>query len=132
VKLEHLAKWNEKRRQAAERYTELLAGMNDAAVAPYEPEWSRAVYHLYVVRCKSRTQLKDHLATLGIGAGIHYPIPLHLQDAYKNLGYREGDFPVSERVAGELLSLPMFPTLNAEQQRRVVSEVAQFALLAAV
>jgi dTDP-4-amino-4,6-dideoxygalactose transaminase len=132
VKLAHLADWNEQRRQAAERYADLFSESPDTANAPFEPEWSRAVYHLYVIRCKNRTQLKDHLASLGIGTGIHYPIPLHLQDAYKNLGYREGDFPVSEQIAGELLSLPMFPTLTAEQQRRVVSKVIQFALLAAV
>jgi dTDP-4-amino-4,6-dideoxygalactose transaminase len=86
---------------------------------PYEPEWSKAVCHLFVVRVQERDTLIKSLAAAGIGTGIHYPIPLHLQSAYRDLGYELGDFPVSERIAAEILSLPMFPQLQLDQQRRV-------------
>jgi len=120
VKLRYLTVWNEKRRQCARRYQELLAAAHDEVGLPYEPSWAKAVYHLYVVRVQNRDQLQRHLAEVNIGTGIHYPIPLHLQNAYSGLGYRKGDFPVSERVTAEILSLPMYPGLTAEQQSRVV------------
>ena len=107
TKLKHLAEWNEKRRKLASNYSRLLDGAPEM-VLPYEPEWSKAVYHLYVVRVAGREALQAELAASGIGTGIHYPIPLHLQKAYRRLGYSLGDFPVSERVAPEILSLPMF------------------------
>lgn len=122
VKLRHLADWNEKRRAAAARYRALFGGMDGRMVLPYEPEWTRAIYHLYVVRVANRDDLMKQLGAVGIGTGIHYPVPLHIQDAYKDLGYREGDLPVTERVAKEIVSLPMFPQLTAEQQDRVVKE----------
>ena len=90
---------------------------------PYEPEWSKAVYHLFVVRVADRDDLMKQLAAVGVATGIHYPIPLHLQNAYKQLGYKKGDFPVTERVSAEIVSLPMFPQLREEQQVRVVAEV---------
>ena len=77
------------------------------------PSWA------YVIRCETRDQLKAHLATFNIGTGIHYPIPLHLQRAYSSLEYREGDFPVSERMARQVLSLPMYPQIKAKQQREI-------------
>jgi dTDP-4-amino-4,6-dideoxygalactose transaminase len=123
VKLKHLPEWNEKRRQNAERYRELL-GNCEGVVLPYEPKWSKAVYHLYVIRVADREQLKDFLAAAGVGTGIHYPIPLHLQKAYATLPYREGDFPVTERVAAEILSLPMFPGLTVEAMRHVAEQTA--------
>lgn len=129
VKLRHLADWNENRRAAAARYRELFGEMDGRMVLPHEPEWTNAVYHLYVVRVANREELMRQLGALGIGTGIHYPVPLHIQDAYKDLGYREGALPVTERVAKEIVSLPMFPQLTAEQQDRVVSETV--ALLAA-
>jgi len=95
-------------------------------VPPYEPSWSRAVYHLYVVRTEDREGMMAHLKTAGIGTGIHYPIPLHLQKAYESLGYKTGDFPVTERVAREIVSLPMFPQLSGAEQARVVEEALQF------
>ncbi len=108
AKLKRLSAWNEKRRQHAERYHQLL-GSTEGVILPYEPKWSRAVYHLFVVRVADREQLKDSLGAAGIATGIHYPIPLHLQKAYANFRYKKGDFPVTERVAAEILSLPMYP-----------------------
>jgi len=125
VKLNHLAKWNELRRERAAEYNRLFAGI--AVVVPFEPSWSRGVYHLYVVRAEDRDGLMSHLKQAGINTGIHYPIPLHLQKAYAGLDYRSGDFPVCERVAIEIISLPMYPQLSAEQQARVVEETLRFA-----
>jgi dTDP-4-amino-4,6-dideoxygalactose transaminase len=127
VKLAHLDGWNEKRRQRSASYSRLLDNENSGVMVPLEPSWSKAVYHLYVVRCKDREGLMDHLKQQGIGSGIHYPIPLHLQKAYRSLRYQAGDFPVTERVAREIVSLPMFPQLTAEQQGRVVEAVMTFA-----
>lgn len=130
VKLKHLPRWTEQRQAAATKYRELLAGEDLKAMAPFEPEWSRAVYHLFVVTVKNRAEFMKAMDAVGIGTGIHYPIPLHLQVAYKDLGFKAGDFPVAERLAPEIVSLPMFPQLTATQQERVVREVAQ--LLSAV
>jgi dTDP-4-amino-4,6-dideoxygalactose transaminase len=126
VKLPHLAKWNELRRERAAEYNRLLAGAKDSLVLPYEPAWSRAVYHLYVVRTQDREGLMEHLKVAGIGTGIHYPIPLHLQKAYASLGYANGTFPVSEAAAAQIVSFPMFPQMTSEQQSRVAREVLAF------
>jgi dTDP-4-amino-4,6-dideoxygalactose transaminase len=126
VKLRHLAKWNELRRSHAHRYHELLAEAKDAIVTPVEPSWTKGVYHLYVVRVQDREALQVVLAEAGIGTGIHYPIPLHLQNAYQHLNYKKGDFPVTERVATEIVSLPMFPQMTGEQQSRVAAKVREF------
>jgi dTDP-4-amino-4,6-dideoxygalactose transaminase len=123
VKLARLPAWNELRRQAAARYCELFAGHNEVVVLPYEPSWSKPVYHLYVVRVPDREDLQTCLAGENIGTGIHYPIPLHLQKAYAGLGFQEGSFPVAEKVALEILSLPMFPGLDIALQNRVVEQV---------
>jgi len=131
AKLAHLAKWNEQRRQRAESYNTLLAGSENDVTLPHEPSWSRAVYHLYVVRTSDREGLMNHLKEKGIGSGIHYPIPLHLQKAYTSLNYRAGDLPVAEKIAEEILSLPMYPQLTQEQQARVVEEVLSFTRAAA-
>jgi dTDP-4-amino-4,6-dideoxygalactose transaminase len=119
VKLRHLAEWNQKRQEAARRYNEEFSSV-EGVITPYEPEWSRAIYHLYVVRVQDRDGLQKHLTSAQIGTGIHYPVPLHLQTAYAHLGHRVGDFPVTEAVAGEIISLPMYPQLHGEQQSRVV------------
>ena len=126
VKLRHLSQWNEKRRECASRYQQLLGGAVEAIRLPFEPSWSKAIFHLYVVQVQNREQLQKHLGEAGIGTGIHYPIPLHLQKAYKNLGYREGDFPVSEKAAAQILSLPMFPGLTCEQQDRIARKMLEF------
>jgi dTDP-4-amino-4,6-dideoxygalactose transaminase len=128
VKLRHLANWNEKRRQCAKRYQELFGSAEQAIRLPHEPSWSKSVYHLYVIRVENREELQKHLGKANIGTGIHYPIPLHLQKAYTSLGYKPGDFPVSEKVAGEIVSLPMFPGLGSDQQSRVAEEVLSFEL----
>jgi dTDP-4-amino-4,6-dideoxygalactose transaminase len=125
TKLTHLAKWNTQRRDRAAEYNLVLA-RNGALSVPYEPSWSRAVYHLYVIRTDDREGMMSHLKKAGIGSGIHYPIPLHLQKAYASLNYGPGDFPVAERVAAEILSLPMFPQLTADQQARVAEEILAF------
>jgi dTDP-4-amino-4,6-dideoxygalactose transaminase len=126
AKLRHLPEWNERRRHNAARYYELFQPMSDAVVAPYEPSWSRAVYHLYVIRSEDRDGLRAHFARCEIATAIHYPIPLHLQGAYRSLGYQAGDFPVSERGASEILSLPMYPQLRPDQQERVAQTVLEF------
>ncbi len=126
VKLAHLAKWNAQRRERAAEYKRLLKAVDRALVPPCEPSWSRAVYHLYVVRTADREGLMEHLKKAGIGTGIHYPIPLHLQKAYASMQYSLGDFPVTEKAAAEIVSLPMFPQLMAEQQARVVEEILKF------
>jgi len=121
VKLRQLGKWNEQRRDAARRYDELLADTRGTVILPRVPSWSRPVYHLYVVRVPDREVVQQHLAEAGIGTGIHYPIPLHLLTAYESLGFRPGAFPVAEQAASQVLSLPMFPGLSPEQQRRVAT-----------
>ncbi len=125
VKLRHLAEWNKLRRAAAERYDKLLAPCADQVILPLQPDWARSVYHLYVVRVQNRDDIQKYLTSQGIGTGIHYPIPLHLQKAYQEFGYRTGDYPVTERVAAEIVSLPMFPELDAKQQSRVVQSVLE-------
>jgi dTDP-4-amino-4,6-dideoxygalactose transaminase len=125
AKLPHLEGWNAQRRERAAEYNRLLA--NEAGVTlPFEPEWSRAVYHLYVVRVPGRDALMDHLKQAGIGTGIHYPIPLHLQKAYAHMSYGESVFAVTERAALQIVSLPMFPQLTAAQQARVALEIRAF------
>jgi dTDP-4-amino-4,6-dideoxygalactose transaminase len=125
AKLGYLAKWNEQRRDCAAEYHRLL-GDSEALGLPYEPTWSRAVYHLYVVRSSDRDGLMDHLKDAGIATGIHYPIPLHLQKAYVSLNYSVEDLPVATRIAGEIVSLPMFPQLASDQQERVAQEIRAF------
>jgi dTDP-4-amino-4,6-dideoxygalactose transaminase len=126
VKLNHLAKWNEQRRAHAAAYNRMFEQAGAAVRVPFEPSWSKAVYHLYVVRVADREGLMNFLKTAEIGTGIHYPIPLHLQKAYANLKYAKGDFPRAEKAAAEILSLPMFPNLTQEQQARVVGQVQRF------
>jgi len=126
VKLRHLAKWNESRRELAHRYHELFFEVEDSVVIPREAPWTKGVYHLYIARVKDRETLQAHLAEAGIGTGIHYPIPLHQQKAYEHLGYKTGDFPVTERIAREIVSLPMFPQLSNTQQDEVVSKIKEF------
>jgi dTDP-4-amino-4,6-dideoxygalactose transaminase len=125
VKLRRLAEWNEGRRRAAALYREALEGVSGIRL-PVEPAYARHVYHLYVIRAERRNQLQEHLSRLGIGTGLHYPLPLHRQKAYSHLGYGAGSFPVTERAADEILSLPMFPELTAEQVERVADGIRTF------
>lgn len=125
VKLGHLAEWNSKRRQNAARYHAALGDVSADLFVPYEAEYSRSVYHLYVARTPDRDELRTRLAAAGIGTGIHYPIPLHLQATYRNWHCAKESYPVTERIASEIISLPMFPELTVEQQSRVVKEVIE-------
>ncbi|MBD3317334.1 MAG: erythromycin biosynthesis sensory transduction protein eryC1, partial [Chitinivibrionales bacterium] len=126
VKLGHLAKRNEQRRCAAERYSRFLSEITWLK-PPVEPKWTRSVYHLYVVRTPNRENLRQYLLEGGIHTGLHYPIPLHRQPAYRWLGYQEGAFPESEKAAERILSLPMFPEITAGDQERVVARMMDFA-----
>ena len=125
AKLKHLKRWVDDRRNAAERYRDLFSPLAGKMELPYEPSWARGNYHLYVVRVENREQLQKDLSEAGIGTGIHYPIPLHRQEAYRNLGYKDGDFPVAEKMAKQILSLPMFPQLELEQQRSVAEHLSR-------
>ena len=124
IKLPHLKQWNEKRRKVAEIYNELLKGAQ--VKTPIEPRWSQGIYHLYVVRLDRRDEVQKYLAQRDIQTGLHYPVPLHLQEAYVNMGYHEGDFPVTEQLAREILSLPMYPQLERAQQTAVADALQQF------
>lgn len=126
VKLQHLSRWNNDRRECAKRYNKLLAPLGASIAVPQQPGWSNPVYHLYVIRSTNRDELQKHLSDEGIGTGIHYPIPVHLQKPYASLGYQRGDFPVSEEAADQILSLPMYAGLNAEQQEQVAGAIAEF------
>jgi dTDP-4-amino-4,6-dideoxygalactose transaminase len=128
VKLRYLSKWNTLRRERAAEYNRLFGATDSGVILPYEPAWSKAIYHLYVVRSGDREGLMTHLKNAGIATGIHYPIPLHLQKAYTSLQYHIGDFPVTEEIVGEIVSLPMFPQLTHEQQTRVVDEVLSYTV----
>jgi dTDP-4-amino-4,6-dideoxygalactose transaminase len=124
IKLKHLAHWNSARRAAAKRYGELLAGM--AGVTPIVERLDvEAVYHLYVVQVDDRDGVRAKLDEAGVGTGIHYPVPIHLHAAYAHLGYKQGAFPVAERMAGRILSLPMFPEITPEQIDYVVEQLAK-------
>jgi dTDP-4-amino-4,6-dideoxygalactose transaminase len=123
AKLRRLAGWNAARRAAAGRYDALLAGV-PAVARPRVLDGNEHVWHLYVVRVADRDRVLKELHAAGIGAGIHYPVPLHLSEAFATLGYSEGTFPAAERAAREVLSLPLFPEITLAQQERVVSVLA--------
>jgi len=125
VKLKYLPRWTQRRRQIAGLYRKLLNGVGDL-VLPFEAPNVEHVYHLFSVRTKRRSDLQKYLAGKGIATGLHYPIPLHMQPAYLHLGYHKGDFPVSEAVAGDCLSLPVFADLTDEQVGFVADCVKEF------
>lgn len=121
VKLKHLDEWNEKRRKNAHLYTKLFKENNIDLVLPNESDYAKHVYHLYPVRVKNRKSVMEKLAEKGIRTLMHYPIPIHLQDAYKDLGHKKGDFLISEKCCEEILSLPMYPELPEEEIKYVVA-----------
>ena len=129
VKLKHLEQWTEARRAHARQYDALLAG-SGVVQAPEQLEGRRHVYHIYAVRSTDRDGLQRQLQADGVQTGLHYPIPVHLQEAHADLGYKVGDFPQSEAAAREVLSLPMFPELTATQVEQVVAAVHQRANVA--
>ncbi|ODS37465.1 MAG: hypothetical protein A7315_13480 [Candidatus Altiarchaeales archaeon WOR_SM1_79] len=126
VKLKYLNGWTDARRKNAKLYNELLSNVD--VVTPVEKEYSKHVYHLYVIRTKKRDELQKYLKTHGIATGVHYPIPLHLQPAYSHLDYKEGDFTVTEEYSGEILSLPMFGELTEEEIGYVVEKIKEFEI----
>jgi len=128
VKLRHLEAWTEARRAAAARYDRLLAG--SGVPTPIARDDVRHVYHLYVVRTPARAAWQATLLEQGMQTAIHYPAPVHLLPAFADLGYREGQFPHAERAAREVLSLPMFPELTAEQGETVAHAVRALAAAA--
>ena len=123
VKLRRLAAWNAQRVEAARRYDALLADL-PGVVAPRILDGNRHVWHLYVVRVAERDRVLAELNAAGIGAGIHYPAPVHLLPAFSGCGLPPGSFPVAEAMAGEILSLPMYPGITVGQQERVVAALA--------
>jgi dTDP-4-amino-4,6-dideoxygalactose transaminase len=124
VKLKHLDTWTRERRRVAHRYHELLA--DTPLKLPREAGYAESAYHLYVVRHPRRDELKKHLEANRVGCALHYPLPLHLQKCYANLGYKQGDFPVAENAARECLSLPIYPELTDAQIQRVSEVVHEF------
>ncbi|HVT72522.1 MAG TPA: DegT/DnrJ/EryC1/StrS family aminotransferase [Lacunisphaera sp.] len=124
VQLPHLATWNARRRAIAHRYHELLR--DTPLRLPREAPGCESVYHLYVVRHPARDRLKEHLEQCGVGTALHYPVPLHLQKCFAQLGHKAGDFPVAERAARECLSLPIYPELTDEQVDHVAASIRRF------
>ncbi|HEY1303109.1 MAG TPA: DegT/DnrJ/EryC1/StrS family aminotransferase [Vicinamibacterales bacterium] len=123
IKLKHLDAWNDARRRRAERYSSLLG---DAVVVPRVAAYANPVWHLYVIQSDDRDRLQACLNERGIATGIHYPIPIHLQPAYSGLGYRKGDFPITEGIADRILSLPMYPELPVDAVEEVARAVRAF------
>lgn len=125
VKLKYLDQWTQKRRAVAEKYKELLSGIEEL-ILPKEMNYAKHVYHLYVVQSFNRDELQKKLTEKGIGTGLHYPIPLHLQNCFKHLGYKKGDFMQTERLSERCLSLPIFPEMTEEQILYVTNNVRSF------
>jgi len=135
VKLKYIAGWNDARRAVAAIYDRLFRAAGLAVsgtqpvhgvILPHEVPGSRHVWHQYVIRTSRRNELREFLAARKIGSEIYYPVPLHLQDALKDLGYKHGDFPEAERAANEVLALPIFPELREDEQQTVVAAIANF------
>jgi dTDP-4-amino-4,6-dideoxygalactose transaminase len=124
VKLKHLDEWNSRRKALAKRYNEALTGSQYGL--PHVPEWAEPVWHLYAIRTPRRDALQAYLTERGIGTLVHYPIPPHLQQAYAELGYKRGDFPIAEAMAEDVLSLPMGPHLSFEEQDQVIAALLDF------
>jgi dTDP-4-amino-4,6-dideoxygalactose transaminase len=123
VKLRHLTAWNDSRRERARAYDALFRAADSDISIPFVPAWSRPVFHVYVVRVRGRDVMQKRLDAAGVGTSIHYPIPLHLSAAYESLSFSKGDFPIAERTCAEVLSLPMFPHLSFDCQRRTVDVI---------
>lgn len=125
VKLRHIAQWNQQRGAVAARYHDLLAGI-DEVVLPFADPRGVHVWHQYVIRVPRRDDLRAHLAQHAIGSEVYYPVPLHMQEALKSLGYHEGQFPASEAAAREVLALPIYPELREDEQARVADAIRSF------
>ena len=125
VKMKYLSEWTTRRREIARLYRSRLGGTNGITL-PFESPQLEQVYHQFVIRTKERAGLEEQLRSKGISTALHYPIPLHLQKAYADLGYRKGDYPVSEMAAEQCISLPLYPEMTGEQIDYVVSTVQEF------
>lgn len=125
IKLKHLNKWSKQRNHIASLYNQMLHGVGDV-VKPELANGATSVYHLYVIRTNKRDELQQYLNTHEVGTLIHYPLPPHLQEAYQELGYQKGDFPLAETIADTCLSLPLFPGLTDEQVEQVCNTIKQF------
>jgi dTDP-4-amino-4,6-dideoxygalactose transaminase len=125
VKLQSLDQWNNRRITIAKHYDQELMSVKEIVI-PVVPQWSSPVYHLYVIRVNNRDNLKSHLQENGIETALHYPIPLHLQKAYERLGYSKGSFPVSEKCADTILSLPLHPWLNDDDIQYIIEKIKEF------
>lgn len=123
VKFKYLDEWNEKRRKNAALYTKLFKEKNIEAALPFEADYAKHVYHQYAIRVKNRKKTIEKLAEKGVNPLIHYPIPIHLQECYRELGYKKGDFPVAEKCCEEIMSLPMYPELTEEEIKYVVDSI---------
>jgi dTDP-4-amino-4,6-dideoxygalactose transaminase len=126
VKLKHLDDWTEARRSHAKFYQRELSDSGVRLIA--EPANSKAVYHVFPLFVENRDEMREYLEAAGVSTGIHYPIPVHLQRAYLDLGYQAGDFPQTERLSREMLSLPMYPELDGEQLAQIVNTVREFSM----
>lgn len=127
-KLPHLKKWNEKRRKAAELYNKLLSPIQEIKT-PVEMPYAYHIYHLYMIMCERRDELRNFLAKHGISTVIHYPTPIHLQTPYRKMGFQEGDFPVAERQAKRILSLPIFPEITEKEIKFITRTIGRFFTL---
>lgn len=125
VKLKRLDIWNKSRKTNADYYKKSLSGINQI-ILPYEAPGRSHIYHLFVVRIPNRNGLQNYLESVGISTGIHYPVPVHLQNSYKFLGYQKGDFPVAEEYAAHILSLPMFPELTIKEIQYICGEIKKY------
>ncbi len=129
VKLKYLNRWTEARRENAERYRVLFgeSALGSRSVSlPYPEKGHYHIFNQFVIRAQRRNMLREHLTREGIGSAVYYPVPLHLQECYRGLGYQRGDFPESERAALETVALPIYPELTPRQQRLVVAAIADF------
>ena len=125
VKMKYIKKWTEKRRCHAQKYNERLKDLKNVII-PFESPNCKHVYHLYVIRVEKRDKLQSYLDKKGISTGIHYPFPLHLTGAYKYLDYNKSDFPIAEKIADEILSLPMYPELIETQIDYICESIRKF------
>lgn len=127
VQLKHLDAWNEKRRAIAAKYDRFFKDIPEIVLPPKADKEAAPVYHQYAIRCKRRDELERHLMNAGVEVGVHYPVPIHMQPVYQQMyGFKGGEFPLSEKLSTQLLSLPMFPALRDDQVDRVVEEISQF------
>ena len=124
AKLPHLDKMNDERRKIAQKYLEGIK--NEEVVLPHVPDYANPVWHIFAIRCKRRNELEKFLNDAGIGTNKHYPIPMHLQECYKDLGFKEGDFPIAEEISATELSLPMYYGMTDEEIQYVIDKVNEF------